>query len=140
MSAAANAGRGWLAVLLVLIYAVLTPALGALVGWLHHLATASSSGLIRVGNDLGFWLILAFAAGAPVLLAASLVHFLARRQAFVVLCAKVIATGIAGWTVMALLVDRTVIVPFNLAGLLLLVFALGLGHWCCRRLNPGNLP
>lgn len=126
---------------LVLVYVVLTPVLGGLLAWvLDRLINNPRPRYFDLGADPGFWLMLAFILGAPVLTLACLVHFLARRKPALTAFAIVMLVAEIGWAVIPLVLDAQRILPFMMAGFVAICFAFPLAHRVYMQTAFGALP
>lgn len=121
------------AVYLFAFYGVATPLFTALAVWVFYLLTKFPGGFLNLERHLGFWLVVAFAGGSPVLLAAALAHFLARRRTTLATGAIVLCTGAVGWILMGAMLDPRQIAYAVLPGLLVLVLAFPLAQQIYRR-------
>lgn len=114
-------------------YGVAVPLFTALAVWVFYLLTKPPGGFLNLERDLGFWLVVAFAGGSPVLLMVALAHFLARRKTTPATGAIVLCAGAVGWTLMGAILDPRSIAEALVPGMLVLVLAFPLARQIYRR-------
>lgn len=127
-------------VYLFTIYVLLAPLVSALAVWSFHELFVPRSGFLDLGHALGFWLTIAFAGTAPVLLLAAFAHFWFRYRPLAIIAAAVFGTGVLAWGLMAVVLDPPKIMPIVAMGLAVLCPAFLVASWACKRAIAYALP